>query len=136
MHLEWSYTRSVKRLHSSRRSPIHASQVLTGLRPFNRLYTYEPVPAVLRGERPEKPSGAESLGLSPELWGLVQLCWSESSSARPTVQQLFECISPASLAWVPSPEYPVNEVDAFANTGSDSSGFSFSEHLTSPADEV
>ena len=58
-------------LRSSRLSLVHPSQVLTGLRPFHRLYTYEPVPAVLSGERLEWPHGAETLGFSNELWGLV-----------------------------------------------------------------
>ena len=86
---------------SSRSILIHRSQVLTGLRPFHRLYTYEPVPAVLRGERPERPLNAESLGFSCELWGLVQLCWAEASSTRPTAQRLFDHLSSASHTWAP-----------------------------------
>jgi len=112
-------------LHSLRPSLIHISQVLTGLRPFHRLCAYEPIPAILRGQRPEKPIGAESLGLSCDLWGLVQLCWSESSSIRPTAQRLFVHLSPASLAWAPPPMYPANEIDGFGITDSDSSGSSF-----------
>jgi len=114
-------------LRSLRLSPIHPSQVLTGLRPFHGLCAYEPVPAILRGQRPEKPIGAESLGLSCDLWGLVQLCWSESSSIRPTAQRLFDHLSLASLAWAPPPMYPVGEVEAFGITYSDSSGSSFWE---------
>ena len=102
----------VSGLHWTRQSIIHLSQVLTGLRPFHHLPGYTPVPAVLRGERPEKPREAESLGFSHTLWGLVQSCWSESSSARPTAQQLFDYLSPAaSLPWAPSPDYPVR-IDA------------------------
>jgi len=103
-------------LHSSRLLLTHQSQVLTGLRPFHHLYTYEPVPAVLRGERPEMPLDAESLGFSRELWGLIQLCWSGSSSARPTARRLFDYLSPASLSWVPPPAYPM--VDVFGTTDS------------------
>jgi len=106
-------------LHSSRWLLIHPSQVLTGLRPFHHMYGYTPVPAVLRGERPEKPLDAESLGFSYTLWGVVQLCWSESSSARPTAQQLFDCLLAASLNWVPPPVYPTNETDTPSSTDSD-----------------
>jgi len=57
--------------HSSRLSLIHLPQVLTGLRPFHRLYTYEPVPTILRGERPEEPLGV------PESFTLMNpICWS------------------------------------------------------------
>jgi len=112
-------------LRSLRLPLTHLSQVLTGLRPFHRLCAYEPVPAILRGQRPEKPIDAESLGLTCDLWELVQLCWSESSSARPTAQRLFDHLSLASLAWAPPPLYPANEIDGFGITDSDSSDFLF-----------
>ena len=87
-------------------APIDTSQVLTGLRPFYHLHAYSPVFAVVRGERPEKPLDAESLGFSDGLWELVQLCWSELSSARPTAQRLFDHLSEISLTWVPPLVYP------------------------------
>ena len=94
---------------------------MTGLRPFYRLCGYEPVAAVARGERPEKPLDAESIGLSPTLWGLIESCWSDSSSARPTARQLLEYLLPASLTWVPPPVYPTTELSALNTTDSDSS---------------
>ncbi|KAF9647138.1 kinase-like protein [Thelephora ganbajun] len=97
-------------------------EVLTGLRPFHHIFAPTPVPAVLRGERPEKPPNAESLGFSGELWGLVQSCWSESSSMRPTARELFDCIFPASLTWDPPLVYPAVVADASSVTDSDSSG--------------
>jgi len=110
----------VSGLHLTRWSIIYSSQVLTGLRPFHYLPAYTPVSVVLRGERPEKPHEAESLGFSHTLWGLVQSCWSESSSTRPTAQELCDCLSPASLAWDPPPNYPVR-IDAEDVDDSDSS---------------
>jgi len=92
---------------------IHLPQVLTGLRPFHRLCTYETVLAILRGEHPEEPLDAKSLGLSYELWRFVQLCWNESSSSRPTAQRLFDYLSPASLSWAPPPTYLANKIDVF-----------------------
>ena len=71
---------------------------------------YSPVSAVLRGERPEEPLEAESLGFSNALWRLVQSCWSESSSTRPDARQLFEHLSIASLTWVPPRVYPVAKI--------------------------
>ena len=86
---------------------ITISQVLTGLRPFHHILARTPVPAVMRGERPKKPLGAESLGLSNALWELLQQCWNESASSRPTAQRLFGHLSSVSHTWVPPLVYPV-----------------------------
>ena len=109
-------------LYSSRRPLTHASQVLTGLQPFRHLHDYTAVAVALEGKRPEKPLDAESLGFSHTLWSLVELCWSEPSSARPTAQRLLDYLSAVSPEWVPSPVYPVNEADASHTADSDSSG--------------
>ena len=65
----------------------------------------------MRGERPRKPLDAESLGFSETLWELVQLCWSESSSSRPTAQHLLDYLSPASPSWAPPLVYPAKVSD-------------------------
>jgi len=111
----------VSLVHSSRWPLIHPSKVLTGLRPFRHVPPLTAALAVLRGERPEKPVDAESLGFSDTLWELAQLCWSESSSTRPTAQQLLDYLSPASRTWVPPPVYPVTVVDTSSVAYSDSS---------------
>jgi len=114
----------VSRLRSSQLSLIYPSQVLTGLRPFYHLWAYLPVPAILRGERPEKPLDAKSLGFAYTLWELVQSCWSESSSTRPTARQLLDHFTTASLDWVPPAVYPAIRVDTSDITDSDSHGSS------------
>ena len=81
---------------------------------------YSPAVAVLRGERPEKPLNAESLGFSDVLWRLLQSCWSESCSTRPTAQQLFDYLSLAALAWVPPLVYPIIPIDTPSAPGADS----------------
>ena len=101
----------------------YRSQVLTGLRPFHRLLSYAPVPAILRGERPGKPHGAESLGFSHAIWESVQSCWSESTLTRPAAEELLDCLYPASLTWNPPPTYPAIWVDDNLASESDSSGF-------------
>ena len=115
----------VGRLHSLRRSLVYAYQVLTGLRPFYHFHAYKSVfatvLAILRGERPEKPLDAESLGFTATLWGLVESCWSESGSTRPTARQLLDYFSSPSLTWDPPPVYPAIKIDAFNVAGSDSS---------------
>ena len=88
------------------------------------MFAYTPVPAIMRGERPEKPFGAESLGFSDTLWWLVQLCWSESISDRPAARQLFSYLAFVALSWVPPLVYPAIMIDAGEATDSDSSGLS------------
>ena len=114
----------VSGLYSSRLSLIHPSKILTGLKPFHHMRAFSPVVAVLRGQRPERPLDAESLGFSDTLWGLVQLCWSESSSDRPSAVQLLDHLSTISPAWVPPLVYPVRATDDSSNTESDSSSSS------------
>lgn len=126
----------VSRSACSLQSPSFTrSQVLTGLQPFHHRFACTAMLAILGGERPERPPDAESLGFSDTLWGLAQSCWSESTSARPTAQRLFEYLSPASLGWVPPAIYPVIRVNAFGVVGSDSSGF-FRTSLASSAYDI
>ena len=86
-------------------------QVLTGLRPFHHVAACTPVFAIMRGERPRKPLDAESLGFSETLWELVRLCWSETSSTRPTAQSLLDYLSPAYPSWAPPLVYPAKVPD-------------------------
>ena len=108
-------------VHSLRWLLTYQSQVLTGLQPFHHMFAYTVVSAVLRGERPEKPLDAESLGFSDALWELIELCWSESISVRPTAQMLLDFLSSASLTWVPPSVYPSIAIDTLSITYSDSS---------------
>ena len=85
---------------------------------------FSPVTAVvLDGRRPEKPPHAESLGFSDTVWESLQLCWCESSSARPTAVQLLGKLSAAALTWVPASVYPI-VVSTDNAAGVDSSGSS------------
>lgn len=110
----------VSLLHRSRRSLIYTFQVLTGVKPFYNVSDIQCVLAVSRGERPSKPSHAESLGFSATLWGLVQSCWSGTASARPTAQQLLDCLSLASPTWTPPAVYPIVVADPSSTTDSGS----------------
>lgn len=114
----------VKLLCIAHYSPTHSSQVLTGLPPFYHMHAFSSVTAVvIDSERPEIPLNAESLGFSDILLGLVQSCWSESTSARPTAVQLFDGLSTAALTWNPPLVYPI-EVNPGNSTGVDSSSSS------------
>ena len=104
----------------SQKQLIYPSQVLTGLRPFHHILACTPLPAILRGERPKKPLKAECLGFSDALWELTQLCWSESTSNRPTAQELLDHFFPASHDWNPPSVYPTIAIDTLSITDSDS----------------
>ena len=93
-------------------------QVLTGLRPFHHLGHYAVVITVQKGERPRKPDNAASLGLSDTLWRLIEMCWSEPPSTRPTAQELLHHIRNVSHVWVPPPEYPISD-DLEGGVGTD-----------------
>ena len=120
----------VSLLHSSLRFLVHTFQVLTGLKPFYNMPGPTCILAVVRGERPPRPSLAESLGFSDTLWGLTQSCWSETTSTRPTALQLFDCISLASPTWAPPEVYPVTVVNPSSTADSEStdSGGALYEH--------
>jgi len=106
MRLGWLSTR---RVYCTRHydPPLTRPQVLTGRQPFHHLGPYAVVVAVQKGERPRKPENAESLGFSDTLWRMVRMCWSESSSARPTAKELLRHLQDASHTWVPPLEYPI-----------------------------
>lgn len=98
----------VKQLCLTHSTLIHPSQVLTGLPPFYHMRAFSPVTAVvIDGKRPEKPPDSRSLGFSDTLWELVQLCWNQSTSIRPTAWKLFSGLSSAAPTWVPPPVYPI-----------------------------
>ena len=82
-------------------------QILTGFPPFHGLSVLQIMLALATGGHPVKPLYPESLGLSDELWELVQSCWSKSISVRPTAQELYDHLSHASLGWVPPLQWPI-----------------------------
>ena len=112
----------VKQLCLAHSTLIHLSQVLTGRPPFYHMRAFSPVTAVVMdGERPEKPLDSRSLGFSDDLWELVQLCWSQSTSIRPTAWQLSNGLSSAAPTWVPPPVYPIEVCPDDTTAGSSSS---------------
>jgi len=76
-------------------------EVLSGHEPFFR-YRKEAVSTkVLRGDRPERPQGAESKWFTDEVWGILEHCWKPNPSDRPSAERVLQCLEEASRFWTP-----------------------------------
>ena len=63
-------------------------QVLTGTLPFGKLSGSELVFEVLGGEKPSKPADALELGLSHNVWKLLEDCWQTDRTSRPSIKDV------------------------------------------------
>ena len=63
-------------------------QVLTGTVPFGRKTGPEVVFQVLEGVRPSKPTNAQKLGLSGQVWKLLEDGWQQARELRPSVKDV------------------------------------------------
>jgi hypothetical protein len=82
-------------------------ELMTGNVPFHRIKNSATVMlAILRGERPSKPVATRK-DWTPDLYDLMQECWSTRPSFRPTMSQFSEkmrSLRDASLADTPIPQ--------------------------------
>jgi hypothetical protein len=53
----------------------------------------------MSGDRPPEPEGAESLGFTKGLWGIVQHCWLVDASDRPDVKAVLSQLNHAAWSW-------------------------------------
>ena len=70
-------------------------EVLTGLQPFyeRKWPLVEIFYHVMRGERPAKPGDAELVGFGGGTWELVEECWKEEPTERPTIKRVLTHLS-------------------------------------------
>lgn len=60
---------------------------------------------ILAGERPPRPTNWEILGLSEDVWMLIEQCWDRDPSIRPHIADILVFFENASCDWVsPTPE--------------------------------
>ena len=78
-------------------------EVLTGQVPFYLLGSYPAVAKVLRGERPERPRGAEGKWFTDDVWGLLGRCWEPKPHDRPDMEVVLRYLGGASIVWMPLP---------------------------------
>ena len=54
---------------------------------------------IMEGVRPKKPEDAKRMGLSDELWKMIELCWLEDRNARPGVDEILSSLKDATAFW-------------------------------------
>ena len=78
-------------------------EVLTGRVPFSGYHKYAAVAKVLRGERPERPQGAEGKWFTDDVWGILGRCWEPQARYRPCIEDVLHHLEEASTFWMPLP---------------------------------
>ena len=73
---------------------------------------------VLAGERPSRPTNRDILGLSEDVWALMEKCWDRVPSVRPHAADVLFLLGTASRGWVP----PSSETIASLGLGRPTSG--------------
>ena len=58
---------------------------------------------IVRGIRPERPQFSHAIGFIDPVWTIVEGCWKETSSSRPDVSSVVECLVAAAAQWTPTP---------------------------------
>ncbi|KAF9649119.1 hypothetical protein BDM02DRAFT_3186537 [Thelephora ganbajun] len=75
-------------------------EVLCGHHPYVEIQSdILVVNAIMEGVRPEKPVGATHLGFTEKLWRILESCWLEDRSARPSVEDILFCLSDVVMYW-------------------------------------
>ena len=48
---------------------------------------------IVLGERPERPEGAEALGLTTELWNCLKKCWDQKPEGRIGISEVLALLN-------------------------------------------
>ena len=65
-----------------------AVEVFTGEVPFVGQGDGAVLFKILRGERPSMPENAQEVGLTVEMWTLIESCWQQNPKKRPTIGEV------------------------------------------------
>ena len=65
-----------------------AVEVFTGKIPFEGQKNEAVVLLILRGTRPETPGNSQTVGLTGDMWKLLQKCWRQNPKKRPTMEEV------------------------------------------------
>ena len=82
-------------------------EVLSGHVPFYQIANWVVSGKILRGDRPEKPQGAEGVWFTDEVWEVLGFCWATELDSRPSIEDILQCLGKVSGSWKPpSPRLP------------------------------
>jgi len=76
-------------------------EVLSGHIPFERFPTWVISGKVFRGDRPERPQGANGVWFTDEVWEVLGFCWTPQPENRPSIGDVLLCLDEASRSWEP-----------------------------------
>ena len=65
-----------------------AVEVFTGKIPFGEQKNEAVVMLISRGGRPEMPEDAREVGLTNDMWALLENCWQEDPYRRPSIEEV------------------------------------------------
>ena len=89
-------------------------EVLSGQPPFAGHRDPEIVLMVVGGKRPERPQGDAGELFTDEIWNMLELCWKQRPSDRPTAKHVLMALrGDLSVSWPPS------DMDGEADTDTD-----------------
>ena len=109
-------------------------EILTGRNPFyDQTYgQHQFTVSVLGGKRPTKPEDMKTIGFGSGTWELVEECWKEESTERPTTERVIAHlarVAESSTIVGPTPKMPYNSSDDSLKLDSSSTDlFTFSNH--------
>ena len=67
---------------------MFAVEVFTGKIPFEEQKNEAVVLRISRGGRPEMPENSQMVGLTAEMWKLLESCWQQNPKRRPTMEEV------------------------------------------------
>jgi hypothetical protein len=67
---------------------MFAVEIFTGKIPFGGQRNEAVVVRISRGGRPEMPGNAQEVGLTGEMWKLLESCWQQNPEKRPTMEEV------------------------------------------------
>ena len=67
---------------------MFAVEVFTGKIPFEEQKNEAVVLRISRGDRPDMPENAQAVGLTGEIWKLLESCWQQNPNKRPTMEEI------------------------------------------------
>ena len=80
-------------------------EVLSERTPFYQFYRCSNVAIlwkILKGVRPERPTGTEGGWFTDDVWELLGRCWMPQPEGRPNINDIRQCLEKVSRSWTPA----------------------------------